>query len=72
MKKPVNLLADFDLDNLDTFESMRYRDLESRSSLTKANLLQIIINTAEGDYSQLSPQLAEIAEYQDVNQIEHI
>jgi hypothetical protein len=33
--------------------------------MSKEEALQIIINTVEGDYSQLSESLAEIAELQD-------
>jgi hypothetical protein len=55
-------LEDFDLDNLDTFETMQYDNYSK--SMSKVDALQILINTVEGDYSQLSPELAELAEKQ--------
>lgn len=56
-------LQNFDIDNLDMFELMQYNDL--KYNLTKVEALQIIINNVEGDFSQLSEQLAEIAEQQE-------
>lgn len=56
-------LEDFDLNNLDQFEAMQYEFFIKQS--TKTQVLQILINTVEGDYSQLSEKLAEIAEEQD-------
>lgn len=56
-------LQNFDIDNLDMFETMQYNDL--KYNLTKVEALQIIINNVEGDFSQLSEQLAEIAEQQE-------
>jgi len=55
-------LADFDLDNLDDFETFQFNHF--LPSLGKAGALQILINNVEGDYSQLSPELAELAEMQ--------
>ena len=55
-------LEDFDLDNLDPFETMQYNQFVKSSG--KVGALQILINTVEGDYSQLSPELAELAEMQ--------
>lgn len=55
-------LADFDLDNLDDFETFQFNHF--LSSLGKAGALQVLINNVEGDYSQLSPELAELAEMQ--------
>jgi hypothetical protein len=55
-------LEDFDIDELDDFESMQYKDFIKHS--TKAEALQILINNVDGDYSQLSPALAELAEMQ--------
>ena len=55
-------LEDFDLDNLDPFETMQYDNYSK--SMSKVDALQILINTVEGDYSQLSPELAELAEMQ--------
>jgi hypothetical protein len=42
---------------------MVYNDLIKHSS--KEEALQIIINNVEGDFSQLSDELAEIAYYQE-------
>ena len=55
-------LVNFDIDDLDQYEEMVYNDM--KKSNTKAATLQVIINTVEGDYTQLSPELAEIAEEQ--------
>jgi hypothetical protein len=59
-KATFNLLHDFDLEGLDIFEKNQYVDLTAHS--TKEEALQIIINNAEGDYSQLSTSLAEVAQ----------
>ena len=53
-------LQTFDISNLDPYEAMVYADFSRK--MPKAEALQIIINSVEGDYSQLSPELAEIAE----------
>lgn len=55
-------LTDFDIDTLDAFEKMIFNDMLRHS--TKEEALQIIINNAEGDFSQLSYNLADIAEKQ--------
>lgn len=55
-------LEDFDLDNLDPFETMQYENFSK--SMGKVGALQVLINSVEGDYSQLSPELAELAEKQ--------
>ena len=55
-------LVNFDLNELDPFEQMQYNHLSKSSS--KAETLQVLINNTEGDYSQLSPRLSEIAEAQ--------
>jgi hypothetical protein len=55
-------LEDFDLDNLDPFETMQYENYSK--SMSKVDALQVLIDTVEGDYSQLSPELAELAEMQ--------
>lgn len=57
-----NELENFDLNELDPFETMQYNHFVK--NLTKAESLQILINNVEGDYSQLSPKLAELAEIQ--------
>lgn len=56
-------LQNFDIDNLDMFELMQYNDF--KRNMTKSEALQILINNVEGDFSQLSEQLAEIAEQQE-------
>jgi hypothetical protein len=55
-------LQDFDLDNLDPIETMQYNHFVKSSG--KVGALQVLINSVEGDYSQLSPELAELAEMQ--------
>jgi GNAT superfamily N-acetyltransferase len=53
-------LNHFDISKLDNYETMLYNDYIKHSS--KEEALQLLINSVEGDYSQLSPKLAEIAE----------
>jgi hypothetical protein len=62
--KIVEELKSFDLSNLDPYESMLYEDFIKQ--MPKHEALQLIINNVEGDYSQLDPELAAIAEKQDV------
>jgi hypothetical protein len=62
-KTTFNILHEFDLESLDIFEKNMYVDLTA--SMGKEEALQIIINNAEGDYSQLSGSLSEIAQMQD-------
>ena len=52
----------FDLGNLDYYELIEYTRFSK--NMSKKDALQVIINTVEGDYTQLSPELAEIAEKQ--------
>lgn len=53
-------LENFDLSSLDLIEKQQF---ESHSqSMSKVESLKIIINTAQGDFSQLSENLALIAE----------
>lgn len=59
----ISLLKDFDINNLDVFERRQYDDFIKHS--TKEESLQILIDNVDGDYSQLSPKLAEIAELKD-------
>jgi hypothetical protein len=56
-----NKFIDFDIDNLDTYERMLYDDFISRGN-DKESSLKILINSVENDYSQLSDELAELAE----------
>ncbi len=60
MENINDLLDDFDVDNLDLYEGNMYYDLLPK--MCKADALQILINNVEGDYTQLSPTLAELAE----------
>ena len=55
-----SVLNNFNIDNLDMFETMQY-DQYIKSS-TKVEALQLLINTVEGDFTQLSEELSEIAE----------
>ncbi len=55
-----NLLTLFDVDNLDNFERMQY-DMFIKN-MSKEEALQILINTVEGDFTQLSDKLRTIAE----------
>lgn len=59
----ANKLDNIDIESLDAFEQTIYNDY--RRQMNKSEALQIIINNAEGDYTQLSDCLAEIAEEQD-------
>ena len=55
-------LEKFNIDNLDYYEYEQYNHFLPR--LGKAQSLQLLINTVDGDTSQLSPELAELAEKQ--------
>lgn len=55
-------LENFDIDNLDAFEIREYNKF--LPSLGKVEALQLLINNVEGDYTQLSPELSELAEKQ--------
>lgn len=55
-------LVNFDLSELDDYEEMQFNHF--LKSFSKAESLQVLINTVEGDYSQLDERLAEIAEEQ--------
>ena len=57
------MLENIDVDCLDAFELTFYNDYIQHMSKTEA--LQRIINNAEGDYSQLSESLSEIAQEQE-------
>jgi hypothetical protein len=59
-------LENFDIDDLDSFETMLYE--QYLPSLGKVGALQVIINNVEGDYTQLSEGLAILAEKQISNQ----
>lgn len=53
-------LAAFDTSTLDVLEMQQY--LHHKIESSKADALQILINSVEGDYSQLSPALAKLAQ----------
>lgn len=55
-------LEKFNIDNLDYYEYEQYNHFLPR--LGKAQSLQLLINTVDGDVSQLSPELAKLAEKQ--------
>ena len=62
-------LKSFDLKELDEFETFTFNAISERGQ-SKEQALQIMINQMEGDYSQLSPKLAEIAEAEDKEESE--
>jgi hypothetical protein len=62
MKTINERLNDFNIDNLDMFERMQYDHFIK--SISKAEALQVLINSVEGDTTQLSKHLAYIAERQ--------
>jgi len=62
MKSIIQKLENFELENLNMFEKLQYNDFSK--NFTKAGALQILINNVEGDFSQLSDELREIAEEQ--------
>lgn len=53
-------LESFDLNELDYFEQMQYQ--HHIMFMSKSESLEVLINTIEGDFSQLSEGLALIAE----------
>lgn len=53
-------LERFDVTKLDAFEKMQYDNFSK--SVGKQQALQVLINSVEGDYSELSPHLRAIAE----------
>ena len=53
-------LEGFDLDELDNFERMQYE--HHVKSMGKVEALEVIVNTVEGSFSQLSEGLRELAE----------
>lgn len=59
----AQLLKDFNIDNLDLFEQQQYDHLIRQSS--KPEVLQILINSCNGDFSELSESLASIAYLQE-------
>ncbi len=53
-------LENFDINDLDDYERMEYERM-TKANMSKKGALQVIINTVEGDFSQLSDKLSEIA-----------
>ena len=62
MKTIKDRLNDFEINNLDLFERMQYDHFIK--SISKAEALQVLINNVEDDTTQLSEQLAYIAQFQ--------
>jgi len=60
----IEILENLDLETLDAFEFTVYNDYIRFMSKTEA--LQEIIDKANGDYTQLSETLADIAQQQDL------
>lgn len=58
--KTNDAFENFDIDKLDPFERRQYDHLIKQSS--KKQVLGVLIANAEGDHSELSPALAELAE----------
>lgn len=54
-------LENFDVSQLDAYESMQYNHFIEKSKLSKKEALQVLINSVDGDYSQLNPKLRKIA-----------
>lgn len=59
----IDILENVDIELLDAFEQTVYHDYILHMSKTEA--LQRIIDNSEGNYSQLSEILSEIAQEQD-------
>jgi hypothetical protein len=58
----LEALSGFDIDDLDAFERFMYDDIAKRNpSMKKAEILKVLINNVEGDFSQLSEKLVSIA-----------
>ena len=55
-------LKNFDLNNLDLFEDRQY--VHNIQYIPKEEALQVIINTVEGDFTQLSAKLSKLAKKQ--------
>lgn len=60
MKTTIHQLENFDIDQLDMFEKTQFDHFIQ--FVDKAEALQFLIDNVEGDYSQLSDSLREIAE----------
>lgn len=60
--KAVTLLQNFDIDELDIYETLLFN--KYTNTMNKAEALQILINNVEGDHTQLSDTLSQIAEIQ--------
>ncbi len=62
----LSALDAFDLSELDPYETQQYNHFIK--SMSKVEVLEILINTVEGDNSQLSEGLAEIAKKYKINE----
>lgn len=55
-------LETFDINELDAYEKFTYNDMLSKNpKMSKSDILRVIINNVDGDYSQLSPKLSKVA-----------
>ncbi len=61
-KTKQNALKDFEIDSLDASEMRDYLRLVFDEFLDKQQALQSIIDSANGNYSLLSPDLAALAQ----------
>jgi hypothetical protein len=50
-------LSSVNIDNLDPVELFHYNHYSKNGKMTKEEIFQVIINTMEGDFSQLSDEL---------------
>lgn len=62
IKTKQNALRDFDLDSLDAYEQRRFKDFVGIFGYSKEDALIEIIQLANGDYTQLSNDLAILAQ----------
>lgn len=61
IKTKQNALIDFEIESLDAYEIKMYSSYVD-NGLDKAEILQLLINDCEGDYTQLSNDLAILAQ----------
>lgn len=55
-------LETFDINDLDAYEKFTYNYMLSKNpKMSKSDILRVIINNVDGDYSQLSPKLSKVA-----------
>jgi hypothetical protein len=59
----IKSLEDFNLDDLDSLERFQYNHFKRKNTrMSKAEVLQFLINNVDGDYGQLSDELRKIAQ----------